>query len=545
MILLKPFWLPGNKFEIISQIRFTKRVVKRTNDYYPVSPLISEIGNSKWKKYGGIGPYSRQKSKNEEVTNYPEKKITFLKKGGSVFNILRNTIETDLTSIKTNLEKFYEEEKVDISSMTVDLSIANYENNFICVVVITNEIDLIGVNKNKITIHVIDTRLYKGGWSRFRLVMEALTVAFLISYMILFFCEIRYRTSKKFESPTNKESKCSIYSQILFLEGLNIAQLITFIFGFISVIMWVIYICYIQPKMADIRDAMEGDQGIDVDMQNKLITAGLYLKYYKAFVIVTFLFMFLRLIHIFSKIVESTNVFLLTISYSISDLFSFFIFTICLLLGFSMFGWVYYGKSIERFNTFSRSLQQNFSFFIGIVNSDIFKTMYEQASVMTVFYFLFLVVVIRFVVIKIILAILLYFYKIANNEYKLKKTNGLGSDYSLGISPTMLSSVIHGYSSLMNGICNVFCCICSGNHKEYKAVPLEQNKFRGGFTEWKTSLVDCPEIHTHIENEQLSTTENEPNAEQEKEKPTQNVICLGPPKKNPKKLIPRTINFII
>ena len=106
--------------------------------------------------------------------------------------------------------------------------------------------------------------------------------------------------------------------------------------------------------------------------------------------------MFLHFVEIFARVVKSSRVFLQTLKYSFSDVVSFFIFFMCILLGFTLFTWVYYGRwfiSLDnRFNTLGDAFQQNFAFAMGIMNTNLFQLMFDKVNVMTVFYFLFLVV---------------------------------------------------------------------------------------------------------------------------------------------------------
>ena len=496
-------YLSNRKFKLISNIRITQRKVKLTNENYYISPLIlkdSFSSATRWKKEKGISPYSRFDSDNE-VGNSADKDNTFLGKGGYLFEIKGDEEPKLLNETFKNFLKISSDIS-ETTSLTYDLVFANYENNYIVSVIFTNQFDQIGINKKKITIYMIDRNLYNNGWSYFRFAMECAFVFFFIIYFIVFWVQISFQSkiiikSRKRTNPNIKYSKCKVCCGKLFSDGFCICQFLTFIFSIVAICLWCAYVGYIYSNMDDIDKSFKDDAVMEAKLQNKLIRAGYLLEVYRTFAILTFLFMFARLIKIFSRYVKTTHIFIKTIRYSISDIVSFFIFFLCILLGFALFTWIYYGRWFSRFNTLGSSFQQNFSFCMGIINSTLFREMYSQVDVMTVFYFLVLIIIIRFIVIKIILAIMMHFFKLANDKIVQEQMNKMILSGGKKVKSTPISNLILGYSTLMNGICDIICCRCGGGKNSYQKLEPEKNPFIGGFTEWKIKTIDCPEIEKH------------------------------------------------
>lgn len=529
-------YLKNEKFKLMSNIRITQRKVKLTNDSYYISPLIlkdSFSSATRWKKEKGIHPYSRFDSDNE-VGRDSDKDNSFLSKGGFLFEI---KTDEDNTDIENKFSSFLElnSDISDTTSLVYDLVFANYENNYIVSVIFTNQFDQVGINKKKITTYILDRNLYNNGWSYFRFAMECAFVFFFLIYFIVFFVQLSYQSKMIIKSRKRIDSgitysKCKVCCGKLFTDGFCICQFLTFIFSIVAICLWCAYVGYIYSNMDDIDKAFKEGAVLEYKTQNKLIRAGYLLEVYRTFAILTFLFMFVRLIKIFSRYVKTTHVFIKTIRYSISDIVSFFIFFLCLLLGFTLFTWIYYGRWFTRFNTLGSCFQQNFSFSMGIINSSLFMEMYNQVDVMTVFYFLVLIIIIRFIVIKIILAIMMHFFKLVNDKIVQEQTNKMIMSGGKKVKSSAITSLIFGYSTLMNGICDIICCRCGGGKNSYQKLEPEKNPFTGGFTEWKIKKVDCPEIAMHKELEVKEEKKKEDNDNNNKEKEGE-VIAGGRPRK--------------
>lgn len=502
-IIDRDFWLHNKKFQFLSNLRITQRRLFYTNST-PVSPLVLDVENPyMWMNSRGIKPYDTIDKKIEDGDS-TSRVISFLGRGGKIRLLSREALKNQTLE---QFEEFINDNNTKASVMTAltyDIVLANYENAYICSVILTTEIDQVGLNKKKLTIYIHNRKIYSGGWAIFRFIIEVAFVAFFIAHLFVFIFHLKYMTNGMYNriKRRNKDiepSKTIILLKLIFTDGFCISQILTFIFGLISICLWCAYVGYVYPKLKDVDLSYINREILDFRLQNRLVIGGQILETYRSFAIITFLFMFVRLVKIFAKNVKTARIFLKTIQYSFSDIVSFFIFFVCLLLGFTLFTWVYYGRWFVRFNTLWSSLLQNFQFSMGIIKSELFLEMFDQVEVMTVFYFLFLIIIIRFIVIKIILAIMMHFFKIATDELNQNRFLPFHI-HKKKVSSTGMTTLIFTYSTIMNGLCDIICCKC-GSNKQYMRLDPEINKFFGGFTEWKIQQIDCPEIAIHKKGE--------------------------------------------
>ena len=231
---------------------------------------------------------------------------------------------------------------------------------------------------------------------------------------------------------------------------------------------------------------------LSTKIQNKLIELGKHLEIYKVIVILSLFFLFFQLIQIFKIISRRANMFVNTIKNAFGDLLSFFIFLMVILLGFSTFSWLYFGRMLKEFYTINDSFQISFAFCLGIIDSDIFYQMYENYSIMTVVYFIIIIVIVRFIILKIILAILLRNFGLAYNEYlKIISFKDLEKSNFNEIVPRPISRFIYWYSLSVNKIINFITC-----KNNIKSKNNENNEFEFScrFTEENIVKMYCPEM---------------------------------------------------
>ena len=494
-----PLPFSGNKLHIVSNIRVTQRRTKLITNPYPKSPLIikDNFPFPQWKRTEGVHAFAEYDS-DYEVAQKDDKAKSFLEKGGIV-------LYEDAESLTSrDIDAWLSGSDSEVSSLTYDFVVVNYENGFVCSVIITNELNEIGINIQQIRVYILDRNYYEGNWSYFRIAMEIAFVVFFICDLVVMSMQKYYLTllytaqhPNRSGSSNKRISNISTVFRILFGSFLSIAQLITYLCCLISICLWCAYIAYIKPKYAKIDAFLYHNKTplSDTALQNQLITAGRLLVHYRSTVTVAFLFMFLHFVEIFARVVKSSRVFLQTLKYSFSDVVSFFIFFMCILLGFTLFTWVYYGRwfiSLDnRFNTLGDAFQQNFAFAMGIVNTDLFTLMFNKVNVMTVFYFLFLVVIIRFIVIKIILAILMHFFKIASDEYEQKKFIKIHKSGRI-IKRKPFINMVYKYSEFVNFMCDLLCCRCAERKPQTGEIKAD------GFLKWKIDTIDCPEEREEV-----------------------------------------------
>lgn len=527
-------WLHNKKFQFLSSLRVTQRRMYYTNSGTPVSPLILNSTNNIWAKSRGIKPYDKT-DKNIEDGDSTKQEISFLGRGGKTDLPAREALKSRSLEDFQNFLNDHNNTESIITALTYDMVLANYENAYICSVILTTEIDQVGLNKKKLTIYIHNRKIYSGGWAVFRIIVEIAFVVFFVAHLFVFIFQLVYMTKRmyftiKMRKKETEPSKKIIALKLIFTDGFCISQILTFIFGLVSIGLWCAYVGYVYPKFKEIDFSYIGRTTLGYELQNRLVVGGQILETYRSFAIITFLFMFVRLVKIFARNVKTARIFLKTIQYSFSDIVSFFIFFVCLLLGFTLFTWIYYGRWFVRFNTLWSSLLQNFQFSMGIIKSDLFLEMFEEAEVMTVFYFLLLIIIIRFIVIKIILAIMMHFFKIATDE--LNQNRFRPFHVHKEVPSTGLTTLFFTYSTIMNGLCDIVCFKCGSNNQNKEQEP-KADKFFGGFTKWKIQQIDCPEIEIHKKGEISDSSKSNMNENDNKKKKEEMVpVSLSRPKPN-------------
>ncbi len=295
-----------------------------------------------------------------------------------------------------------------------------------------------------------------------------------------------------------KPNKLKILIQIFLSDFFLITQLLAIILQLLSIIFWIFYVFKMKTIYKDLDNSEKEKAILSTKLQNKLIELGKLLEVYKIVVILSLFFLFFQLIQIIGIISRRVNMFINTIKYAFADIFSFFIFLMIILLGFSTFSWLYYGRILKEFYTLNDSFQISFAFCLGIINSDIFYQMYQNYGAMTICYFIILIVIVRFIILKIILAILLHYFHIANNEYlKIISLDNLDNKNLSEIKQRPLTKFIYWYSHFINGIFNFFICkkiyIKDKNKKDYIISNEKYESFNCKFSEEKIKIL-CPEM---------------------------------------------------
>ena len=541
------YWLLDNKYQLISNFRSTLRKIKKTSKN-PIQPLINmKLQKLKWIT-NTINPNKKYNKKIEDKEDYLifkyDKENSYLNLGGFVLLFEKE----DSLDYEDNLFLFLNK---DAASIITDFTIYNFERRYFCSIVFTNQIYDFGISTIHLNIYINDRDLYESKLSIFRLVFECL---FLISFIfsnIFFFikinfhvnCEIEefkeikgrkydiiiedekkkvsvkenknvnildkssefefkvkdlnFKNKKKKKKKKRKMSlklpkKLTFFIKYFFTDFFLIIQLLTLILEFLSIIFWIMYIIKMKKLYKNLDESEKNDIIISIKTQNKLIEAGKILIIYKRIVILSLFFLFLKLVEIFSLLSKRANTFINTIKYSFGDLFSFFIFLMVILLGFSTFSWLFYGRQFEEFYTLNFSFQQNFSFFLGIIDSDIFIRMYDSHGAMTICYFIIIIVIVRFIILKIILAILLRSFGLAYNEYlKIISFKDLEKSNFKEIVPRPISRFIYWYSLSVNKIINFITC-----KSNIKSKNNENNEFEFScrFTEENIVKLYCPEM---------------------------------------------------
>ena len=504
-----------NKYQIISDLRITQRKI-RLKQKDPLQPLINhKLYFPKWSSET-INPEKKYDTDIEDISPISSdfifsEKDSYLKKGGFViyyyFNDTKDNGFDDKLGIFIN--KY-------TSALTTDFTINNFENKYFCTIVMKNQIYDFGVSTVSLEIFIYNRDLYQSKWSKSTIFYQTGFVVCYILSVVFFILKIQIIVDLKNEEIEHKEKKKKNKSflhliqklsvtKVIFTKIFNIIQLINIILNLLSIIYWIIYIVKMSKLNPELDKAERENYTISNETENKLIEAGKILKAYKKIIIVSIFFIFLNLIEIAGKLSRKVKTFIRTIHYSFDDILAFFIFLLIILLGFSTFAWLYYGRRLKTFYTLADSFQQNFAFFLGIIDSDIFFLMYSDWGAMSCCYFIILIVIVRFIISKIILAILLHNYNRANTDYlksiffqKITETKG----HKVFIKKNFIFTLMTWYSFFVNGILNFITCRKEEKKNEFNYNDENQiidDSFKCDFSKEIISKKLCPEIKNYID----------------------------------------------
>jgi hypothetical protein len=218
----------------------------------------------------------------------------------------------------------------------------------------------------------------------------------------------------------------------------------------------------------------EYDFILDAKAMDQLIYAGLALENYRSLVTFNFLLVFIRLVTIMSRVFPRTKIFFNSLSNASNDILSFFVMFITLLTSYSIYLHIFYGYQISMFSDFLFCMVINYNFVLGFISEEIYLEMYDVSPSVTLIYFLLLVFIIRYIILRILLAIILYFFKLSDDAYdnqnkdfgfvELTKKE-LKNKYS-----DNTSKVLNKYISCVNKLFDCICCKKSiGKYKNVKS----------------------------------------------------------------------------
>ena len=465
-------WLFDHKYKIISPIRITQRRMNLKEKKLPLSPLINDdIYGPKWYKEKIDINEKTGKFENENLDGFPKiKDATYLNNGGISFILDINGSINHSQFEKHNknfCDNFYNE---NTATIVYDFVLVNYELKYIISVVISSQILHTGITKNNLYLYINDRNIYKTDWNIFRLVMEILFLIFFIINIIFFYiyikqrADIHYKIENKFNETDKIKLNFIIYQ--IFTDFFLFIQFVFYILMLVAIILWLVYVIKMNRLYETIDQFLSIDNinkknGLNYDEMNKLISAGKVKDNYKSVVVIIFLLLFIRVIDILTQISGTAESFIITISEGIGDIIAFFIFFICILIGFSLFSWIYYGRYFNEFRTLNKSFHQNLSFSFGITNNDLFMRMWNKKKVMTVFYFFFILIIMRLIIIKIVLAIMLHYFKIAYQNYENTKLD-INIQEKIKEEKKVekgLNFLVKMYSIIFHKIFDCLCCV--------------------------------------------------------------------------------------
>lgn len=266
------------------------------------------------------------------------------------------------------------------------------------------------------------------------------------------------------------DTKIVILGKIIIEDIGRLIYFMSLIISVICMILWVLYVLYLLSNMNDITQTFQkDDQVLSHNSMNQLILAGQALEKYRSLMTLNFLLIFIRLIKIMSQNYSPTNIFFNAIFMAKTDLTSFFVIFLTLLFGHTIFIYVYFGRVLVEFNDFLYTLFMNLTFILGFIPQSTYNNMYQFDDDMTLVYFILVIFFMRFIVVKILLSIILHFFKISSDFYESKhKEFGYVQmsieDVKKRSPPDYLTIWINYFKLMINKLCDAL--LCKGKDKQ-------------------------------------------------------------------------------
>lgn len=280
------------------------------------------------------------------------------------------------------------------------------------------------------------------------------------------------------ENETNKK----VESQVMIAVKLALLQytviLASVILSILCAIFWIIFISKHSAFWLDLDNSLFLlNTRLTLSQLNDLHSLGLFLESYKVIVCLNFLVLFTRILIYFFDLVKRSTIYWTCLEKASSDILSFFIIYLTFCLAASVFCFYYYQK-INVFNDFQTTFQTVVSFSINSID-DIYIDMYEENKVMTILILVFLIIFLKYIQLKIILAILIFWYHFSCNLYESKynlvnfKTKTIKELFEI---PKEISyHIVCTFIELSNSVINCLLCIKEEKRKFKAKIYLKEN----------------------------------------------------------------------
>eukprot|EP00340_Litonotus_pictus_P003758 CAMPEP_0170519972 /NCGR_PEP_ID=MMETSP0209-20121228/5185_1 /TAXON_ID=665100 ORGANISM="Litonotus pictus, Strain P1" /NCGR_SAMPLE_ID=MMETSP0209 /ASSEMBLY_ACC=CAM_ASM_000301 /LENGTH=1889 /DNA_ID=CAMNT_0010805983 /DNA_START=1 /DNA_END=5670 /DNA_ORIENTATION=+ len=196
-------------------------------------------------------------------------------------------------------------------------------------------------------------------------------------------------------------------------------QMISVVLSLLVVIYWIVVISKhvsFWKDLADPYELMKVANLLTSDKMNDLHNLAFTLSHYRIIVCINFLFLFLGLLRLFGEAVKKSIIISTCLNSASMDILSFLILYITYCLAVSLLCFFYY-QEVEPFHEFQTTLQTIVSFSATNV-SDVYLEMWNENSSLTLIVMIFTVVFIKLTLIKIVLAIIIYWYAFACNLWE-------------------------------------------------------------------------------------------------------------------------------
>jgi hypothetical protein len=507
-ICMKNFTFGDQKYEVVGSIRITQRRLKKID--VELNPLIKKI------PYVMLGPDIDPESYFDENENTDAMKgfnftieNSYKNYGGFVISFNKSDYNNSDIPIKDKYKNlndtfntvFYD----DYSSCLVfDFTIINREINYVVVVVIEYILSSYGMSYGYFNCNILDYSLFSGSLNYFRTFLELLCFLILFYYTFYLFVTIKKRIdyiskndnrierqnkNEERDSHPNltsdhkltDENKKPKFFQKNFLKYLaqavlssipNILQIISLILSLVCLIFWGVFAFKYLSNSTTFEDAINEGR-LELSNQNNLIFLCESLRKYQSLLLFNFLICFLRLVNIFVQIFKNSQIFLDTLHKAAEDIFSFMAFFITVVFGFAVFTMVFYGRKIIEFGDFYICCQNILSYALGIIEIELVNKMVDFSILTTLIFFVCVIISLRLIVTKVLLAIIVHYFTITYDEQEFSKTQEEKNKVlnKEGIGRSKIAEIIDNIKSPRAYLKNLFRNKNIDSHKGVEDIP--------------------------------------------------------------------------
>jgi hypothetical protein len=476
------FFILDKKFQIISNIRITGRKPIYNNNSttillsYNYTSYYNNIGNDDSKSsyedtsphivngstytyspsdsYRGLGGYVISYS-NQDLYKYANNQT-----GPGLLVHDKEYTDKQIAMLRDKITNFF----TGLTTVTVDLVVANLELGCIIPIVFKYVYSKTGVSEISMGVFMIQKDLYERRAQYFRGVVEILYFIIVLAYLTFlikgFSKQMTIKADKIYGKQETKaesliklktvqqdefddkigntavhrkqKTKCDIIKKLVYRNILDAFHVFSLCISIICIILWVIFVASMYAYRSSLEQAtLKYDNVLNYNMMNHYIFTAAALSNYKLLTAFNFLFYFIRLIRILATYVPTTEIFLDTIKVAFSDLLSFFILFLNILLALTIHNYFFYGRYLKDFDTFSMVIQQNLSFIMGTADPKVSSSMYMQDSTITLLYFLLVIILTRYQIIILLMAIILYYFKSSVDSYYSHRKDITGQDLTV------------------------------------------------------------------------------------------------------------------
>ena len=253
---------------------------------------------------------------------------------------------------------------------------------------------------------------------------------------------------------------------------LNSFLIVSLIFSVICMINWYQYFF----KVIKIKN--EFIDKLNPKSQNDVIDCGIAFRTFINCVSFNFLFMFLKLLRYVSSLLNRTKIFFDALNLATNDMVGLIIFFTTVLLAFVLMSNLYFGKFVTEFSTFANSFQINFSLVLGDVNRKLNQNMLNYSSTFTTIYIILICLVLKYIILRVFLAIIMYYYKCSLDKYNSENRDTSSSiqtwkEAREKFKKNECVQFAKMYNDFVNNIWNLLLCIWCKKKEEDSGVNVE------------------------------------------------------------------------